>query len=231
MPDPLPLTDPYLTGLPVHERGEALVDVREVGPLLVDDRMAPVHDSYALLRVTVVDRLVLAQSLLPRGLRLLVIEGYRPESVQDAHFRSYVDDLRAEHPDWSDERAAAEAAWYCAPADAAPHLTGGAADLTLCTVGGIELPMGGPVHAVTAAVLADVAGEASVGHGTVGHGTVGDPLFAQARANRATLAQALSAAGLVNLPTAWWHWSYGDRYWCHRTGSSRAIYGPVGLTR
>ena len=53
-----------------------------------------------------------------------------------------------------------------------------------------------------------------------GHPTV-------ARANRDLLASCLVAAGLVNYPTEWWHWSYGDRYWAFSTGSTAALYGPV----
>jgi zinc D-Ala-D-Ala dipeptidase len=42
------------------------------------------------------------------------------------------------------------------------------------------------------------------------------------------LAEALRAAGLVNYPTEWWHWSYGDRYWALATGARHAVYGIVG---
>jgi zinc D-Ala-D-Ala dipeptidase len=38
---------------------------------------------------------------------------------------------------------------------------------------------------------------------------------------------ALRGAGLVNYPTEWWHWSYGDRYWAMMTGATAAVYGPV----
>ena len=38
----------------------------------------------------------------------------------------------------------------------------------------------------------------------------------------------LGGAGLVNYPTEWWHWSYGDRYWALLTGAPAALYGPVG---
>ena len=48
------------------------------------------------------------------------------------------------------------------------------------------------------------------------------------RANRELLAQVLRGAGLVNYPTEWWHWSYGDRYWALMTGATAAVYGPVG---
>jgi D-alanyl-D-alanine dipeptidase len=49
----------------------------------------------------------------------------------------------------------------------------------------------------------------------------------RARANRELLARALRGAGLVNYPTEWWHWSYGDRYWALVTGAPAALFGPV----
>ena len=49
----------------------------------------------------------------------------------------------------------------------------------------------------------------------------------QARRNRMLLAEVLGGAGLVNYPTEWWHWSYGDRYWALMTGSGQALYGPA----
>ena len=46
-----------------------------------------------------------------------------------------------------------------------------------------------------------------------------------ARANRDILTGAMSAAGLVNYPTEWWHWSFGDHYWALTTGHPSAIHG------
>ena len=37
----------------------------------------------------------------------------------------------------------------------------------------------------------------------------------------------LGVVGLVNYPTEWWHWSYGDRYWALISGADAALYGPV----
>jgi D-alanyl-D-alanine dipeptidase len=54
-------------------------------------------------------------------------------------------------------------------------------------------------------------------------------ISAEARSHRAVLSTALTAAGLVNYPTEWWHWSYGDRYWALRTGAAAAHYGPMSL--
>ena len=53
----------------------------------------------------------------------------------------------------------------------------------------------------------------------------------RARANCELLARALRGAGLVNYPTEWWHWSYGDRYWALVSGAPAAMYGPVAADR
>jgi D-alanyl-D-alanine dipeptidase len=37
----------------------------------------------------------------------------------------------------------------------------------------------------------------------------------------------LSPHGLVNYPTEWWHWSFGDRYWALLSETGAALYGPV----
>jgi D-alanyl-D-alanine dipeptidase len=57
--------------------------------------------------------------------------------------------------------------------------------------------------------------------------TLADGIGAEARAHREILGKALSGAGLVNYPTEWWHWSYGDRYWALTTGAPAALYGPA----
>lgn len=213
MPDPQPLFDPAVTDTPVNDRRESLIDVRTVAALRVDHRMSSQHDGFALLRATVVDRLVVAQSLLPRGLRLLIVEGYRTPALQQAHFEAYCHDLRLGHPEWPHQRIEAEASWHCAPGPA-PHMTGAAIDLTLCSTDGIELAMGCAIHTCPTASVGACATDAP-------------GISAQERARRATLGAALTQVGMVNLPSAWWHWSYGDQYWCIRTGGTHALYGPI----
>jgi zinc D-Ala-D-Ala dipeptidase len=53
------------------------------------------------------------------------------------------------------------------------------------------------------------------------------PVTAAARRERDILATAMNAAGLVNFPAEWWHWSYGDKYWAFQSGHSTALYGPL----
>ncbi|MEE1929240.1 dipeptidase [Streptomyces sp. TRM 70351] len=62
--------------VPVRECGEKLVDLRAVRALRLTGRLA--SSAPALLRLGVVDRLVTAQTMLPVGLRLLVLDAYRP---------------------------------------------------------------------------------------------------------------------------------------------------------
>ncbi|MFI6561978.1 M15 family metallopeptidase [Streptomyces sp. NPDC050534] len=210
------MSDTRVAAIPVRESGEPVVDVREV--LLVDDRKhADSHGAEVHLRRGVLDRLVAAQARLPRGLRLLFVEGYRPPALQRSYFDRYAAELRAKHPRWPADRIRAAAARYVSPPEIAPHTAGAAVDLTLADAAGRELDLGTPMNAdperSDGACYTDAAN-----------------ISAEARANRELLGRALGAAGLVNYPTEWWHWSYGDRYWALMTGAPAALYGPSELT-
>jgi zinc D-Ala-D-Ala dipeptidase len=211
------LSDRRISAIPLGDTGEALVDLRQVAEFRVDDRLADDAGAYAHLREEIVQRLLTAQRTLPQGLRLLIIEGYRPLSLQMTYFERYKNDLRLEYPEWSSERLHVEASKYVSPPEVAPHSTGGTADLTLCTADGIELDMGTIVNASPV----DSANACFTGSPRISP---------QARANRDILCEALSAAGMVNYPTEWWHWSFGDRYWAFNTRVGRTRYGPVDLT-
>lgn len=208
------MSDPRVAAIPVDDCGEPLVDVH--GTLLVDDRRADAAGSYAHLRRGVLDRLVHAQSLLPDGLRLLYVEGYRPPDLQRRYFEEYADELRAANPAWLDDEVHQAASRYVSPPEIAPHSAGAAVDLTLVDAAGTELDMGTRVNASPEesddACYTDAAS-----------------ISPQARTNRALLASVLPTAGLINYGTEWWHWSYGDRYWALMTGQSAALYGPRAL--
>ncbi|PTM94097.1 D-alanyl-D-alanine dipeptidase [Streptomyces sp. VMFN-G11Ma] len=92
------------------------------------------------------DRLLVAQSRLPDGLRLLFVEGYRTPALQRHYFERYADELRAAHPQWPAERVRTAASRYVSPPEIAPHSAGAAVDLTLADADGRELDLGTPMN-------------------------------------------------------------------------------------
>ncbi|MEV7183371.1 M15 family metallopeptidase [Kitasatospora sp. NPDC093102] len=208
------MSDPKVAAIPVAHRDEQLLDVRAGSGLLVDERKQDGTGAFARLRTGVLDRLLDAQAALPDGLRLLFVEGYRPPALQSRYFDDYAAELRTANPDWPDERLRAATSRYVSPPEIAPHSAGAAVDLTLVDADGRELDLGTRVNA---------SPEESAGACY----THADGIGAQARANRRLLSDVLTGAGLVNYPTEWWHWSYGDRYWALATGAPSALYGPA----
>ena len=103
---------------------------------------------------------------------------------------------------------------YAAPLEVAPHVAGAAVDLRLIDGEGRKLQMGtaldSPPEEARDAQAFDAPG-----------------ISALARQHRSLLAEVLTNAGLVNYPTEWWHWSFGDRYWAFVTGATFASYGPI----
>ncbi|GAA3500237.1 M15 family metallopeptidase [Streptomyces prasinosporus] len=211
------MSDARVAAVPVQECGERLVDVRRDSSLLVDERKwQDSSGAFAYLRHGVLERLLEAQAQLPRGVRLLFVEGYRPPSLQRHYFDEYAAQLRAGHPDWSVEQVRSAASRYVSPPEIAPHSAGAAVDLTLADADGRELDMGTRMNATP---------EESAGACY----TQAENISEQARSHRDVLGAALATAGLVNYPTEWWHWSYGDRYWALMTAADAAPYGPKEL--
>lgn len=214
MPPIILMNAPEVAHISVVECGEPFVDLRELPLLDVDARQADPDGAYAMVREGVAMRLERAAHLLPEGLRLLVTEGYRPLALQTRYFDAYAAELRRANPDWPDDHLLTQASRSLAPPEIGPHVAGAAVDLTLCTTHGDELDLGTPV---------DASPEASGGACYTDAPNISD----QARRNRLALTAALTTAGLINYPTEWWHWSYGDRYWALLTGAPAARYGPM----
>ncbi|TMR93896.1 M15 family metallopeptidase [Nonomuraea basaltis] len=208
------ISDPRVSAIPVRECGEPLADMR--GRLRVDRRLADGEGAYAHLRSGFLDRLERAGRRLPEGFHLLIVEGYRPIETQRRIFDAYRAELQTAFPEMSPDESYVAASRYVSPVEVAPHTAGAAVDLTLCGPDGVEYDMGTQVN--------DNPEESD------GACYMAAPnISADARAHRKLLADALESTGLVNYPTEWWHWSYGDRYWAMSTGSSHALYGPVGF--
>jgi D-alanyl-D-alanine dipeptidase len=206
------LSDRRIVAIPVRDCRERLVDVLSRGVACVDMSRGPRASRMA--RTGLADRLRLADRSLPRGLRLQVAEGFRTAAAQLAIIDAYTESLRRAHADVGHDEIARLSSRFVAPLAVAPHVAGAAVDVTVVDSHGEPLDMGTPIDATPEQSNGACFFDAR-------------DISADARANRDLLAAAMHGAGLVNYPTEWWHWSYGDRYWAHVTGSRHALYGAI----
>jgi D-alanyl-D-alanine dipeptidase len=143
---------------------------------------------------------------------LLVLDGYRPPTVQQFLYEQHVAQLAAAR---SGEQVEELATTYVSnPAGVYPHGTGGAVDLTL-TVNGRPAWMGTGF---------DDFVERSRRDWYDAH----PPRTQQdraARQNRAVLFEAMAAADFVGLDSEWWHFEWGTERW------ARAVDQPTRLAR
>ncbi len=205
-----------------------LVEI-EAGPrLAIREALAPASRR---LRADVHARLQRAAAGLPDGLALLVLDAFRTQPQQFASWNRRFAALARQHPAMPPQ----ELAELCRRDVADPvnkpsgHQSGAAVDVTLLR-GGDALDMG------------CAYGDFST------RGTPGDRvrtacpgLTAEQAGNRELLARCMEAAGFVNYPEEWWHFSHGDRLWAQvsRYGHddaaradeqvSRADYAHVGV--
>lgn len=209
------MSDPRVAEIPVRECGEPLVDVRDHA-LRVDPRKQDPLGAYTHVRQGVLARLKHARSLLPAGIDLLFIEGYRPLALQQRYFTEYRDELAAAQPGWTPEQLHEAASRYVSPPEIAPHSAGAAVDVTLVDQDGHELDLGTRVNA---------SPEESDGACFTHAPNLSD----QARHHRTLLLSAMESAGFTNYGTEFWHFSTADRYDALMRREPYARYGPIEL--
>lgn len=197
------LSDPRVAAVPVRDVDEPLV------------ALDPGFGSgQTMVRSGLATRLEYARAALPSGIHLRVVEGYRPAHRQQAIIERYSAEVRAARPGVAEPELHILTSRYVAPLAVAPHVAGAAVDVTLVDSSGRELDLGTAI---------DATPEESSGRCYF----AADGISREARANRDLLARVLCREGLVNYPTEWWHYSFGDRYWALATGATAALYGPV----
>jgi D-alanyl-D-alanine dipeptidase len=205
-----------LRHIPIHDNGEPLVEFLKLCPQIYWVPQHPVfhYHRYQLARKSLAEMLCQAATSLPRGIRLAVVEGWRPPEIQRQMHAATRERLRREHPEWTPQHISRTANRFSAPMDERvppPHTTGGAVDLHLVRDDGELLDFYSPY------ALMDPRGARMNARG----------LSAQASRNRELLRTTLEATGLTNYPSEWWHWSYGDQGWAYRGGHPSALYAAI----
>lgn len=195
-------------------------DVKMLYPILQMDHA----EESCFVRKEMYERLVKAAQNLPAGYRFRIWDAWRPFALQHELFEKYsVDIIRDFHLEKlsATDRKALICKFVSDPvADVKVppvHTTGGAIDLTILDPEDRELPMGCGFDAFTDKTCAAY-------YETAEH--VQSAADEQVRDNRRLLYYAMTDAGFTNLPSEWWHYDYGDRFWAYYV-KQPAIYEGV----
>lgn len=170
-----------------------------------------------IVRTSVAKKLEEAIELLPQNITFKVYDAWRPLQVQEELYKSYYEALQNEHREWSDLKIEKEIVKFVSEPDydtqfPAVHSTGGAIDLTLAYKdNGIILDMGTEFDAFTPLSHTDSFERQN---------------NENVKRNRRLLYWVMTEAGFTNLPSEWWHYDYGDRFWAYYKNSP-ALYGSV----
>lgn len=199
---------------------EPLVEVVDIGAGVRDDPRyhamgLPAARPRNLVRESVASRLQRVARSLPDGVTLVVWDGWRAFDTQRALYDAWRHDLQVAHPDWPADRIARETARYVSvpssdPACPAPHITGGAVDLTLGDGYGRPLDLGTEFDA-----FVPEAGATAL-----------ERVPGLARDLRRLLFWAMAEQGFTAYVEEWWHFDFGDQFWGSISGAT-ARYGPV----
>ena len=217
--------------VPIIENGEPVVPAR-----LNPERVVVLQQYYlegidgalpeAYLREGVFRRFVAAARRLPTGYRMVLLDGWRPVSLQWGLFNAYAQRLRAEHPSVSEVDLRGMASKFVAlpsndPACPSPHLTGGAVDCTIVDPDGVMLEMGSDF---------DETSERSASRWIEDRLEAGETLSVWEQTvlcNRRMLHTVMRGAGFTNYPDEWWHFDFGNQNWALLSGAANAFYGPA----
>jgi D-alanyl-D-alanine dipeptidase len=163
------------------------------------------------LRRVVYEQVLAARRHLPDSLTFMIYEAYRPRARQVTLWEGIWTQMKEAHPQASDGELTA----LCDNFVANPHGVGSghqfgcAVDITLCSKDGKNiLDMGTALQEFCSRTQ-----------------TISVEISPEQTKNRALLRDSLEAEGLINYPSEWWHFSYGDRLWAILTGRAQTMYG------
>ena len=162
------------------------------------------NDCY--VRKGVVEKLKQAELFLPEGLRFKIYDGYRPICIQQNLWDCYRQNIKNKYPKLNDEEIDFKTSFFVSKPSLdvkkpSLHNTGGAIDLTLITKDGYELNMG--------TLFDDFSDRAWTNHFEEYE------LYEEVMKNRRILYNVMIEAGFTNLPSEWWHYDYGTKFWAY----------------
>lgn len=178
------------------------------------------------MRMKVADLILEAARYLPEGFSFKIYDAWRPARVQEALFNNYMDYLSGlpENSGKSREQIYQKAIKFVSfpsmdTKKPFVHSTGGAVDLTIVDEELRELQMGTEFD--------DFSDRAHTAYYESKLPKKVD--FEQIRKNRRFLYNIMTSVGFTNLPSEWWHYDYGDRFWSYYTKRPAIFEGILSL--
>lgn len=191
-----------------------IFDVKMQYPLM--NLKSSVPDCF--VREEVFDMLVKAQKYLPEGIKFRIWDTWRPFSLQAELYYFYSESIirtfNLEGKSESEQKKViSKFVSYPKNNTLVPpvHTTGGAVDLTLIDLEGKELQMGTEFDSFSEKTKTDYFENST---------------YNNIKENRRILYNAMIKAGFTNLPSEWWHYDYGDRFWAYYNNEP-AIYEGI----
>lgn len=188
----------------------SLTEINEADGIFFNPKFTKIK----LIRTYIYNLLKNAQKHLPQGYHFVVYEAYRPMEAQIKLWDGVVCEQKKIHPEMdvnSEEFIALCDVFAANPyRQGSGHQSGASVDISLVDDAGKEYDMGGMVRGFDETADFDCPN-----------------ISPEGRKNREILRDALSKSGLVNYPSEWWHYSFGDRLWARLTGSKLAIFGKL----
>lgn len=175
--------------------------------------------SDCFVREEVFDKLLKVSKALDGRYRLKILDAWRPLALQYELYYTYreliLKEFRLENED-DNLQSEIINKFVSYPSDdfmvPPVHTTGGAVDLTLTDINGNELEMGTGFDSFSDKTRTDYYETNSID--------------LNIRNNRRILYNAMISAGFTNLPSEWWHFDFGDRFWGYYNNKP-AIYEGV----
>ncbi|MCL1699262.1 M15 family metallopeptidase [Lysinibacillus sp. Bpr_S20] len=208
----------------VRENGEPFIQIREDHPRIFIEpiyyrQKIPNSLRAIYLREGAYERLTQALLLLPNNYSFILYDGYRPFQVQQYLFSHFSIQMKQRFPHFTEQEIDKETRKYVAfpsidHAHLAPHLTGGAIDMTLGDVNG---------HALDLGTGFDEISEKSATRYFEQHPEENR----EACEHRRLLYNCMTIAGFTNYAEEWWHYDFNNVSWARRVGAQEATYGAV----
>lgn len=193
----------------------------KVEPIYFNKGFSPKPEIYG--RFIVLERLLKALNSLPSQYGFLVWDVYRPRAIQATLFDWMSEEIRKKMPHLTDEENYVETRKYVSlPSKVgeeycAPHLSGGAIDLTLIELAtGTPLDMGTPFDDCSEIAHRDY-------FELMEQMTVKERIIKE---HRLMLRLAMEEVGFTSYQYEWWHYDLGTILWS-RSLNQPPVFGPL----